>query len=64
MIKVNKRGVKIKSNFKEINDDMMILCKSLVLTIGRENTSKILEKGLRIVNPKNLDDVLSQIKNK
>lgn len=58
MIKITKKGVKIKTTSKQIDDEMMNLCIALVLTIGKEKTNNLLEKGLQMINPISYKDIV------
>lgn len=58
MIKITKKGVKIKTTSKQIEDEMMNLCLSLVLTLGKEKTNNLLEKGLQMINPISYKDIV------
>lgn len=58
MIKITKKGVKIKTTSKQIDDEMMNLCIALVLTIGKEKTNNLLEKGLQMINPIRYKDIV------
>lgn len=58
MIKITKKGVKIKTTSEQIEDEMMKLCMALVLTIGKEKTNNLLEKGLQMINPISYKDIV------